>query len=289
MSTDRDTTRIVRSWLEEGVTALPDRVLDAVLDQVPATSQRRSWWAARRFSMNAYVKLIATAAALLVVAVVGYNVIPGGGRGGGPTPIPTASPVATVAPLPLIDGIALAAGDYVTGSPFPVRITATVPAGWKGWVAGPYFANLYSSAPTAGIYLVLPNMVSTDPCDYTKGFTDIGGPSVNDLAVALRHVPGLLVTNIASASVGGYSGTSLVVTAPATLTTCHLSPEGYVLWQNPLGGISPGLAAGESIRVWILDVAGTRLVMVIQDAGYTTAQHAETQAVFDSLRIVPAN
>ena len=42
MSTDRDTTRIVRSWLEEGATALPDRVLDAVLDQVPATSQRRA-------------------------------------------------------------------------------------------------------------------------------------------------------------------------------------------------------------------------------------------------------
>jgi len=37
MSTDRDTTRIVRSWLDEGVTVLPDRVLDAVLDQVPAT------------------------------------------------------------------------------------------------------------------------------------------------------------------------------------------------------------------------------------------------------------
>jgi len=37
MSTDRETTRIVRSWLEEGVTALPDRVLDTVLDQVPVT------------------------------------------------------------------------------------------------------------------------------------------------------------------------------------------------------------------------------------------------------------
>ena len=35
MSTERDTTRIVRSWLEVGATALPDRVLDAVLDQLP--------------------------------------------------------------------------------------------------------------------------------------------------------------------------------------------------------------------------------------------------------------
>ena len=49
MSTDRDVTRIVRSWLEDGATALPDRVLDNVLDQLPATPQRRAWWPARRF------------------------------------------------------------------------------------------------------------------------------------------------------------------------------------------------------------------------------------------------
>ena len=48
MSTDRDVTRIVRSWLEDGATALPDRVLDTVLDQLPATPQRRAWWPARR-------------------------------------------------------------------------------------------------------------------------------------------------------------------------------------------------------------------------------------------------
>ena len=55
MSTDRDVTRIVRSWLEEGATALPDRVLDTVLDQLPATPQRRAWWPAWRFrEMNNY-------------------------------------------------------------------------------------------------------------------------------------------------------------------------------------------------------------------------------------------
>ena len=64
MSTDREVTRIVRSWLEEGATALPDRVLDAVLDQVPATPQRRSLWPARRSTemSNIYKVLIAAAA-----------------------------------------------------------------------------------------------------------------------------------------------------------------------------------------------------------------------------------
>ena len=94
MSTDRETTRVVRSWLEEGVTALPDRVLDAVLDQVPATPQRRSWWPAwRSNSMSTYAKLIGAAAAVLLVAVVGYQFLPrNGGIGGQPTIAPSPSP-----------------------------------------------------------------------------------------------------------------------------------------------------------------------------------------------------
>ena len=93
MSTDREATRVVRSWLEEGVTVLPDRVLDAVLDQVPATPQRRSWWPARRFSdLNTYVRFAIAAAAVLVVAVAGYNFLLGrGGVGGPPAPLATGS------------------------------------------------------------------------------------------------------------------------------------------------------------------------------------------------------
>ena len=83
MSADRDTTRIVRSWLEEGVTALPDRVLDAVLDQVPATPQRRPWRPARRLNeMNTPLKLLIAAAAVVVVALVGINLLPRGGTVG---------------------------------------------------------------------------------------------------------------------------------------------------------------------------------------------------------------
>ena len=70
MSFDPETTRTVRSWLDEGVTQLPDRVLDAVLDEVPATPQRRARWPAGRTNrLTTYEKVTAGAAAVLAVAI----------------------------------------------------------------------------------------------------------------------------------------------------------------------------------------------------------------------------
>ena len=98
MSTERDVTRIVRSWLDEGVTQLPDRVLDAVLDQIPATPQRRADWLARRFPrMNNFVRITVAAAAVILVAIVGIKLLPLGGVGGpGVSPTPTATETALV-------------------------------------------------------------------------------------------------------------------------------------------------------------------------------------------------
>ena len=124
MRTDRETTRFVRSWLEEGVTALPDRVLDAVLDQVPATPQRRRFWSAwRPNQMNLYAKLLAGAAAVLLVAVVGYQFLPGRGLdSGGPTvaPSPTSAALLARGTFKLygadVDLNATGGGDSVTGT-----------------------------------------------------------------------------------------------------------------------------------------------------------------------------
>jgi hypothetical protein len=97
MSVDRETTRVVRSWLDEGVTQLPDRVLDAVLDQVPATPQRRSGWSAwRSYRMSTYAKIVAAAAAVVVVAVGAYQFLPRSGGIGGPGPTITPSPSPTL-------------------------------------------------------------------------------------------------------------------------------------------------------------------------------------------------
>ena len=99
MKPDRDATRIVRSWLENGVTQLPDRVLDDVLREIPAIPQRRrSWGGATLPQLNRAAQFgLATAAVLLVVAM-GLAVF-ASGRGvggpiGGPTPTPTPTPMA---------------------------------------------------------------------------------------------------------------------------------------------------------------------------------------------------
>jgi hypothetical protein len=95
MTTERDPgTRIVLSWLREETHENAERVLLRALDEVDTTPQRRSWWPAWRTSpMNTYAKLIAAAAAVLVVAAVGYQFLPrSGGIGGQPTIAPSPSP-----------------------------------------------------------------------------------------------------------------------------------------------------------------------------------------------------
>ena len=81
--------RIVRSWLEPGLTTLTDDVLDAVMDQLPATPQRRRWSARRIADMNRLAKYAIATAAVVVIALVGFNLLS--------SPTATARPAACVA------------------------------------------------------------------------------------------------------------------------------------------------------------------------------------------------
>ena len=93
MRSERESTRIVRSWLEDGSTAVPDRVLDAVLSQLPSTPQRRSRWTPWRSpTMNLFLKAGAVAAVIAVAVIVGVSVLPR-------TPTPGASDGAPSGPV----------------------------------------------------------------------------------------------------------------------------------------------------------------------------------------------
>jgi hypothetical protein len=105
VSTDRDVDRVVRSWMDEGVTVLPDRVLDAVLDQIPSTPQRRAFGLAQRFKdMNTYARFGFAAAVVVLAAVVGIGLY-ANSVGEGP-PTPSSNPSSSSSPTPVANPLA---------------------------------------------------------------------------------------------------------------------------------------------------------------------------------------
>ena len=139
MTTNKEMERIVRSWLEPGLTTLTDDVLDPVLDQLPATPQRRRWSARRIAHMSAFAKFAMAAAAVVVVAIVGYNLLgpPGTSQVGGVPPSPNASTSPSVAP---------------SGSPAPIAPTSgTIDPGRYRW-----------TSPGGDVTFVLPARMDRD-------------------------------------------------------------------------------------------------------------------------------
>ena len=75
MSTDRDTTNLVRSWLQTDAHESAGRVLSAVFDRLDMTPQRRPLWRARRNNpMNGTFKLAAAGTAAVLVAAIGLGI-----------------------------------------------------------------------------------------------------------------------------------------------------------------------------------------------------------------------
>ena len=265
MSTDRDVTGIVRSWLEDGATALPDRVLDSVLDQLPATSQRRAWWPAWRLrEMNNALKLAIAAVAVVVVALVGINLLPrsegvgGSGTSASPAPSLTASPSPSLSRSPSPSPVLFPNGPLPAGShtiqPFvgsgglcmgqpgcteagaeddSIRITVTVPDGWTG-LESSVVPSVESYSPPGGAGLNFGRggwLYTVSPVcggsgpDRPNGPTIPTGTTVDEFVTALVVHPDLDVTSPVDVTLGGYSGKYLELRAPANTTTDELGPD----------------------------------------------------------------
>ena len=288
MSTDRDTTRIVRSWLQEGVTALPDRVLDAVLDELPTSPQRRTVWGPARglFRMNKASAFALGAAVVVFVAILGYRLLsPAGSSVGGAaaTPTQTASPMA----WPALLGLDLAAGTYLSDGPAPVRTTITVPDGWIACGTGSAeFGVCAGPGDARGVTVSIVDNVVSDPCDRSRALLDPPvGASVDDLVSALSNLSGFEATDPIDITLDGFEGKELELTAPAN-PPCALGDIGLGTWTIP-GGTN-GVGPGEVNLLRILDVDGVRVMMAAAHQPVASANLiAEVRAIFDSVRVAP--
>ena len=281
MSTDRDTTRIVRSWLEEGVTALPDRVLDSVLDQLPATSQRRPLWPARRLrEMNSALKIAVAAAAAVAVVVGGIYLVPrrgGVGGQGAPSSSPEPSPSHQVVRITV-------AGTELNGA--SLKLTAQIPEGWSTGASGPTGPYAVHGAgavePPAGIGLfasIVDNTFS-DPCLHVERSPKVGR-TVAEAAAALGAIPNTTSTPPVQTTLAGHPATYLELTIPASLPC---APDQFYLWQDSPNNDWWATAFNEVIRVWLVDIGGQRVAIAARSyPGTSDEAKAELQGILDSI------
>ena len=82
MNGNTDFDRIAQSWLQDGPTEMPDRSLQAALDEVHVTSQRRFGAARRVIPMNGNTWRVAAAAVIGLLIIIGGGIFLGGRQGG---------------------------------------------------------------------------------------------------------------------------------------------------------------------------------------------------------------
>ena len=300
MTTDRDVTRVVRSWLEDGATSLPERVLDDVLDQLPTTPQRRVRWPAWRFhQMSSPFKIALVAAAIGALAVVSIDVLPRSPDiAGAPAPSPSPSPSPA-----LLEGYgpSLAAGTYY--GPIwdgPGQWTVTVPEGWEE-----FYSILWadvdgvSTPPTAGgpgeiaVGWELVTNVFADPCHWQDSLLDPPvGSTVDDLAAAFAERVGGVASGPKDVVFGGYPAKRIELSVPADLDVANcdegsyrdflVSGEALSQWTE-----TPDIAGRMNV-LYILDIDGTRYVMQTRQRPDASEEDlTELDAILASIVIDP--
>jgi hypothetical protein len=307
MNERSDIDRVLRHWFEDGPSTMPDRIVDVVAHRISIRAQRRSWRLLGRSSMSPMLKWGSAAAAVVVLAVIGYNLLPGRSGPGTPTTAPTPTQIPTATPIPsappdITDGI-VAAGTYRL-RPFAsatMTIDATVPDG--GWVGGPPAAiggPVGESNGPNGVAVAFFNAqtINSDPCHWDKDGSgsapQVGdievGPTVDDLSAALAGSSAYESTTPVAATLGGYSGKRLELQLVPDPSGCD-SFDGAADQYFVFGGREGGQFAQGGANTWqvtVVDVEGKRLIGVLISYAETSREDlTAAQAILDSVVITP--
>jgi hypothetical protein len=262
MSTERETTRIVRSWLEtDGRTTLPDWVRSDVLDRLPSTPQRRSSRSAWRFTnMNGYAKLLVGAAAVIAVAVVGINLLPGQtGPAAPPSPTPSLTPAPTATPEPisnLPNSGPVAAGTYRVTS---TNILITMPSGWD-IVDGRDIRKNRDLPTEVTLLFWRPDIgVHADACK-SNAPVAMTGPTADDLLAAVR------------------AQASTDLSEPVDVTFGDIAAQ--QLTVSPSEGIEPSVCDNTLLQVWTSPTANGNWFGLTQPATFYVSETEAGRVVF---------
>jgi hypothetical protein len=307
----RDSDALLAAYLADGMDVLPDRVVDAVLDEAHRTRQRAVFGPGRTRIM---FKPVFGAAAVIAVLVIGGAVWLGafgsrGSIGGLPsTPFPSASPSQAPSSLPapspsnLTPGRVCTATDCLSGTLdpgtytidagkiTPQRLSFTVPAGWAIDTSG--FVTKHADAPGEVLFTAwIVSHVYGDVCHWTGTLVD-AGTTTAQLTSALVAQKGRSASAPTDVTIGGYRAKRVSLTVPPGLdvTTCDRGLLRF--WPDPGPDESGGLpcrsagCAGSTDVVSIVDVAGARFTVVARhQLGGSPGDVAELDAIVASIKI----
>jgi hypothetical protein len=296
-----DIDRVMKVWMDDGPTAIPDRVVDVVAARIGVQRQRRAWPFPGRTTVTAPMKLAAGLAAVLVAAVVGLQMLPGnGGTGGEPTASPSAtpapSPTAAPTPKPVPTSRTITYPSF--GSAPSLDITFDLPAGWgefdTGWLVGPEnrARAMVLILETAGLF--------SDPCQWdiagTGDETQPGDLAVSadalELATALHdHTAYTSAGAPTPTSLGSHAGYFVEIELPADLDfvgpTCDVvtgdQDGNYVVF-----GAFHFYPQGPSNRwqISIVDVDDVQLAVILSSFAETSEEDmAAARSIVDSIQI----
>jgi hypothetical protein len=288
MNGQRDIDRVLDAWFVDGPSAMPDRLFDAVLDQVERTPQQPLARLRLRLNdMTPGIRMMSAAAAALTVAVIGFALVsnkppPDVGASPSPTastPIPSPSLLAFERTSRQFDPFV---GPGETQSPRAGALTFSTPAGWgnpEDFLTG-FQLRAPGSGQEDGIWLWSDVVVVSedDPC------SDTPDPSVGDTAEAitnwLAEAPGLVASTPIAVSVGGLEGWRVDISMdPSWTQVCPFSegkPFRGLFADHAVGdGFQWGLLADGHSRFYLLDLGDGRALLI--DIG------GATEASFNAL------
>ena len=274
MTTSRDPDARLAAYLADGMDALPDRVVDAVLDEVHRTRQRADIGPWRTLAMHSVLKIALPTAAVIAVVAAGVSFLPRDAGVAAPGPV-TAPPIASPSPEPSPEVRAT----RMTVAGTALQLTAALPAGWT--THSDYAANVLGGPPTGAAFFVsvIDNTFS-DPCLHIQRDPQVD-TTVAAWLTAIGDIPHIGTTEPVRTTIAGYEADLIEITIPASLPCL---PDRFYLWQDSPQNYWWVGAAGETIRVWVLEVGGQPVAIAGRTVPATTsALDAELLAVLDSI------
>lgn len=263
MTRDRDDERELRAWLAGPTDQLPDVYLDAALNEISTTHQRRRLWLAWRLSeMNHTSRYVLVGAVVIIAIAVGALALrPGDGFGSGstPTPIPSATAAATPTPQPTPSETQIAAANFV------VPFTITVPSAWSSGFGDAHRVGTYAGSSETGFWGV--NVYAgvrlySDPCHPSAGFTTSGEfTTPADLLASLATLPGLTVSSPAAYNSPGHSGLMVSFQYTGDAVGCELPNAGVQVFATNLVDHDAGINAGYQQRWFVSEDKGKLIVI----------------------------